>query len=251
MLLGGRSGDVSSMPWGIRRTLASWANSSVGIQSCPTSPRRPAVRPDPTRPWYVRVSDSTGSVDIGFRLFVLLGRLSGYVSSMLWGVRGTLVSWAYCSAGVPSCPALPRRPAVRPDPTRPWYVRVMDSTGRRRPTGQQQGKKGGRRLADKPRMNRLSTAHCVPPSVYMGFGLSVLPPGHSRQLFSIPCLGGKEDGCLLGGLTRRRPVLPNLAPPRRTAVHRPAPTHPRYIHVLDSTKCVFLDLIHYEFARGY
>ena len=48
---------------------------------------------------------------------------------MPWGVQGTLVFWAYCSVGVPSCPALPRRPAVRPDPTRPWYVRVLESTG--------------------------------------------------------------------------------------------------------------------------
>ena len=69
------------------------------------------------------------SVYIGFRLFVLLGRRSGDVSSMPWGVRGTLVSWAYCSVGVPSCPAPPRRPTVRPDPTRPWYVRVLDSAG--------------------------------------------------------------------------------------------------------------------------
>ena len=68
------------------------------------------------------------SVYIGFRLFVLLGRRSGDVSSMSRGVRGTLVSWAHCSVGVPSRPAPPRRPAVRPDPTRPWYVRVLDST---------------------------------------------------------------------------------------------------------------------------
>ena len=44
---------------------------------------------------------------------------SGDVSSMPWRVCGTLVSWANCSVGVPSCPAPPRRPAVRPDPTRP------------------------------------------------------------------------------------------------------------------------------------
>ena len=73
------------------------------------------------------------SVYIGFRFFVLLEKRSGDVSSMPWGVRGTLVSWAYCSVGVPSCPAPPRRPAVRPDPTRPWYVRVLDSPGKRIP----------------------------------------------------------------------------------------------------------------------
>ena len=43
------------MPWRIRGTLVSWANCSVGVQSCPTTPRRSAVRLDPTRLWYVRV----------------------------------------------------------------------------------------------------------------------------------------------------------------------------------------------------
>ena len=65
---------------------------------------------------------------MGFRLFVLLEECSGDVFSMPWGVRGTLVSWANCSVGVPSCPAPPRHPAVRPDPTRPWYVRVFKIT---------------------------------------------------------------------------------------------------------------------------
>ena len=59
MLLERRSGDVSAMIWKVRGGLISWANSSVGIQSCPTPPRHPAVRPDPNRPWYVRVLDST------------------------------------------------------------------------------------------------------------------------------------------------------------------------------------------------
>ena len=69
------------------------------------------------------------SVCIGFRLFVLLEKRSREVSSIPWGVRGTLVSWENCSVGVPSCPARPRRSARRPDPIRPWYVRVLDSTG--------------------------------------------------------------------------------------------------------------------------
>ena len=62
MLLARRSGDVSAMPWKVRGTPLSWANCSVGVESCPTPLRRPAVRPDPTRPWYVRVLDSTGKV---------------------------------------------------------------------------------------------------------------------------------------------------------------------------------------------
>ena len=49
------------MPWRVRWTFVSWANSFVGAQSCPTPPGRSAGRADPTRPWYVRVLDSTGS----------------------------------------------------------------------------------------------------------------------------------------------------------------------------------------------
>ena len=45
------------------------------------------------------------------------------------GAKGTVVFWANRPVGVPSCPAPPRRSAVRrPAPTRLWYVRVLDST---------------------------------------------------------------------------------------------------------------------------
>ena len=67
------------------------------------------------------------SVYIGFRLFGLQEGRSRDVSSMPLGVRGSLVSWALCSVGVPSC-AAPRHPALRPNLTRPWYVWVLDST---------------------------------------------------------------------------------------------------------------------------
>ena len=53
---------------------------------------------------------------IGFRLFVLLGGRSKHLSTMPWGVRGTVVSSAKCSVGIPSCPAPPRRAPPRPDP---------------------------------------------------------------------------------------------------------------------------------------
>ena len=68
------------------------------------------------------------SVYIGFRLFVFLGRQRD-VSSMVWRVRGRLVSWASSSVGIQSCPTPPRHSAVRSVPTRQWYVRVLDSTG--------------------------------------------------------------------------------------------------------------------------
>ena len=69
------------------------------------------------------------SVYIGFRLFVFLGRRSSDVSSMLWGMRGMIVPKAHSSIGEQSCPTPTRHPAVRPDATHPWYVRVLDSTG--------------------------------------------------------------------------------------------------------------------------
>ena len=149
-----------------------------------------------------------------------------------------------------------------------------DKKKRRRFTGPQPGTKSGRRPADKPLINRLSTA-CQPVIVflhrfYIGFPLFVLPKNRSRQLSSMPqkphrtavfwanrpvgypsyrtaaplhrrapprpdppvvcpgfgfdrsfrtcvfdALGGKRDGCLLGEPTRRRPVLPGPARPRR------------------------------------
>ena len=102
VLLERRSGDVSSMPWGVRGTLVSWAYSSVGVPSCPAPPRCPAVRPDPTRPWYVRVLDSTSE-----------NTRDAFFPSEL-----------FCLT--PLC-----CPSVRPDPTRPLYVRVLDSTSPR------------------------------------------------------------------------------------------------------------------------
>ena len=158
----------------------------------PPSPRRVAVRPDPTRLLYVRVLESTSvrvfgpdrlfilfakmscmkmvykikkkrwftgrqlqkgasrlgdkpltnrlqtacppvilfprSINIILFLFVILGKRLGDLSSMPWGVGGTLSFWANCSVGVSSCPAPPCHPPVRLDATCPWYVRVLDST---------------------------------------------------------------------------------------------------------------------------
>ena len=68
------------------------------------------------------------SVYIKLCLSVLLERRSRHASSMFWKVRGTVVFWANRSVGVLSCPAPPRRSAVRPVPTCPWHVRVLDST---------------------------------------------------------------------------------------------------------------------------
>ena len=48
-------------------------------------------------------------------------------------------------------------------------------------------------------------------------------------------LAGKRVGRLLGEPTRRRPVLPDPAPPLRPTVHRPAATRTWYVRVLDET----------------
>ena len=103
----------------------------IGQQPGTKSGRRPADK---------RVINrrSTGfrvlpSVYMVFPLSVLPGRRSGQLSSMPWRAAWSVVSWANRSVGVPNCLA-PPRPATavrRPAPTRPWYVRVLDSTRKR------------------------------------------------------------------------------------------------------------------------
>ena len=56
-----------------------------------------------------------------------------------------------------------------------------------------------------------------------------------RRSDALEVLEGKRNGCLLGEPTRRRPVLPGPALPRRLAVRRRTSTRPRYVQVSDST----------------
>ena len=138
MLLGGRSGQVCTMPRGVRGTVISWANRSVGVPSCPARPR-PAALPcaAPTRPargmsgfWTRQIRHRTNrwstavfvplSIYIGFRLFVLLNGRWGQVRSMPRRVRRTVAFWANRSVGVPSCLAPPHSAApLCGAPTRP------------------------------------------------------------------------------------------------------------------------------------
>ena len=90
VLLERRWSDISSIFWSVRWTFVSWENSSVGTQSCPTPPGRFAGRFDLTRPWYVRVWDSTGP-SLNVRREV---QDSGHLYTVLWLARGTDVSWA-------------------------------------------------------------------------------------------------------------------------------------------------------------
>ena len=85
----------------LRWTFVSWANNSVGTKSCPTPLGRPAGRSDPTRPWYVRVLGSTS-----FKM------VSCYFHGPLKIISNSFRS--YLKSFVPS---------------RPRYVRFLDSTG--------------------------------------------------------------------------------------------------------------------------
>ena len=63
---------------------------------------------------------------------------------------------------------------------------MITETNRRRYIGQQPGTKSAFRPADKPLVNRWSTAGFVPPPVYIGFPLFVLAKRRSEQLFTVP-----------------------------------------------------------------
>ena len=140
------------------------------------------------------------SVYIGFRLFVLLKSRSGQVCSMLWKVRGTVVSWANRSVGAPSCPA-PPRPAAPPCAA---------------PTRLARGTSGFW-IRQVNRVFFVRASRDTPRRVFF-------------DRMEVKC-----DGCFLGEPTCRRPVLPLSAPPSRPAVRRPVPTCPRYVRVLGST----------------
>ena len=91
-------------------------------------------------------------------------------------------------------------------------------------SGQQPGAKNGCCPADATRLNCASAVGCVPPRVYMGFRLFVLPKKMFRTgvLHSLEALGCERDGCHLGGPTCRRPLVPSSAP-LRLAMMRPGP----------------------------
>ena len=110
-----------------------------------------------------------------------------------------------------------------PFPDMPCVKRFTE-TNRRRYSGQQPGTKSARGPADKPRMNRLSTAGFVPPSVYIGFPLFVLAKRRSGQLSTIPWRARGTVGFLatrpVGILfcpALLRPAAPPCAAPTRTA----------------------------------
>ena len=137
------------------------------------------------------------SVYIGFRLFVLLGRRSGDVSSMLWRMRRRL--FPRRTVLLANSPARPR-PATPPcAPTRP--ARGMSGFWARQ-------------------VRYELDCSCFRKDV---------------QDSVLDLLEGKREGYLRAGSTQRRPVLPCPASPRCPAVRRPDPTGPWCVRVLDST----------------
>ena len=95
---------------------------------------------------------------------------------------------------------------------------------------QQPGTKSGRNAADKLRVKR---GVCSPIGSN-GVSFVRASRGTPRSVF-FDRLGNKKAAYFLGEPTRRRPVLPVPAPPRRPAVRRPVPNRPLHIRVLGST----------------
>ena len=110
------------------------------------------------------------------------------VCSMPGKVRGTLVSWRNSSVSIQSCPAPLRRLAVRSEPSRPWYDRVLDSTR----------------------------------SVYIAFRLFVFSKSCSRQLNLMPwrkrvtVVSCAEKPVGVPSCRARHAQLPRCAPPDPT-----------------------------------
>ena len=65
------------------------ANKTVSTQSCLTRPGPPAGRRDPTRPWYVRVLDSTNTN----QTVRASGKTFKTVISIRWRAKGRAVFW--------------------------------------------------------------------------------------------------------------------------------------------------------------
>ena len=177
-------------------------------------------RPRPTNKPVVNRGFCPPWVYIGFRLFVLLERGSGDLSSILWRVRRRLVSPVNSSLGIQSCPTPLCHSAVRPAPARPWYrldrftliLCFRPSEKKSRTVSSVRGSTAGQPLISfLHRFTKDFVCSCF------------------RRDVQDRCLrfaGGQEGVCLLAGSTRRRPFLPSPAPPRCPALRRPDPTGP-------------------------
>ena len=248
------------MPWGVRATLVSWANCSVGVPSCPAPPRRPAVRTVPTRPWYVRVLDSTNCFNSqsGF----LRSSSDGYVCDPAYatckrpdrhglGRSPLAVDWLKTCYVFPminfiqsqnicdflsnlslSSPRLGHRTmrnqVFRPRTTRFLPGQALHEKGIRKYPGMTLDVNQEQRAAAVLRKNWSSIARqpviVFCDSVYVGFRLFVRASEGTSGMVVFGSLEGKMGGCFLGEPTSRRPTAPCPAPPRPP--HRCAPPRP-------------------------
>ena len=170
---------------------------SCPVLSCPGPPCPAMRRPGPTRPWYVRVLDSTNSkmrsacIQLPDMPCMILGHALRKMG--LQGQRsvGTLIGSQI------------RRAAVV------HRVNCLSTSYQLR-----------------------ITRRFVAPSIEIKIALFVLPKCHSGQFFH-HALESQSVVCLLAKPTHRRPVVPRAAPPLRRAPSRLDP--PVACNGLDST----------------
>ena len=142
------------------------------------------------------------SVHIGFHSFVLPETLPERRSSIVWKVRGAVYFGADSPVGGLCCPS-PPSPAVLP-------------------------------CAAPYRPGRGMSGFCIRQVGLHEVSFVRAFRGSSKTVFYDAPEGKRLDFFLVEP-TRRRPVLPGLAPPRRPAVCRPAQTCPWYVRGLDLT----------------
>ena len=166
-------------------------------------------------------------VCIRFRLLVLLERNSRIVVLMVWGLRGSLASLAYCwknfpSARPPPCASRPKPPVICPCSRTCLAGKGCTKTNRRRYTGQQPGTKSAVRLFDKLQMNRGSPAGSVLPSVFLKYELDCSRFQRNVQGDVLDLLGARRR--VVSRPDRPNGVLSNQAWLRPAALPCAAPT---------------------------
>ena len=127
-----RSGQLSSMPWRAEWTVVIWANRSVGVSNC-LALLRPATPPHatPHRP----ACGMFGFWNRQVHRISFVRDPEETFKTIVFDALGDKRDG--CVLGEPTHrhpilpdPAPPRRPILgSPEPLRPWYVRVLNSTG--------------------------------------------------------------------------------------------------------------------------
>ena len=119
VLLENRSGDVSSMPWRVRGTLVSWANCSMGAQSCATPPHPAAPLCDPPRPARGMYGFWTRQVHRFTKISLVRASGEAFRTRVFDALEGgrddCLLGELFCRHLVLRGPAPPPRRAPRPD----------------------------------------------------------------------------------------------------------------------------------------